>query len=437
MLGYRIELRLTILKLRSIVYATLVVLGIIWTGLLCVDAFVKQGFRSTQESVATIILLSSQVLITMGIPIVILLGSSESLKDSRWFNHAWFELLCLGLMLSYQFGGALIFSLLSSNFVCPGDADKQGVCQLVNVYISICSWIIPVILLFYCIYAAIRCLRLSPRYPKVWRTPFTLMPWNPNLLDLDLESKTSTSTLNKPRTGSLDEIKASISSSSSSNPSARSSTQPQSSPIASRFSSSGPSVRASMKPTVAATLSMSRFSETPLVEKHNSGSQFKHQSRQSYSQPLPPFLNVQSTSNFTFPPSTEPPANGQRLSQDKDRYRQSQLPPKHNSRLTFQQPPPLPPNPPLLTRTPIGPPRPLTLSSGQNKRVTPYFPTYYYYPPSPSTRQPARLSTLPSALAAGGVAASRTSLQRPPQSLYPDRSAVGMSRKSLHVNSVN
>lgn len=261
------------------------------------------------------------------------------------------------------------------------------------------------------------------------------MPWNPNLLALDLESKTSTSTLNKPRTGTLDEIKAPMSTSSSSNPSARSSTQPQNSPSASRFSSSGPSVQASMKSTATAAPNMSRFSEMPLIEKNIARSQFKHQSQlrqQSYSQPLSS-LNTQSTSTFKFPPSIEPLASGQRLSQDKDKYRHSQFPSKHNSRLTFQQPPPLPPNPPLLAHTTLGPPKPLTLSSLQSKRISPYLPTYYYYPPSPSTRQPARLSTLPSVLTAGGTA-SRASLQPPPQSLYPNRSAVGMSRKSFNAN---
>lgn len=301
--------------------------------------------------------------------------------------------------------------------------------------------------LFYCIYATIRCFRLSAKYPRVWKTPFTMMPWNPNLLELAFESKQSTSTLSKPRSGSLDDVETAVSKmsssdpsmrgsmqsqngasrssvsrpvrastqwqntssrSSTSQPSIRASTQSQVPPSASKFSTSDRSVRGSAQLLSTPTPNVSRFSQNPLSSRSSTQLQLQSQPRvQSYSQPLSAVNNP--LSNLS--PNLQNPRRSQ--GQNKGNFRESLLPPnptllKQDKRLTFQQLSSLPPsNPPPMVHATLGPPIPLTL---RDKTVSPYIPAHHYYPRSSSTRQSIQFST-PS------VAASVSRTFLPPSSV--------------------
>ncbi|KAF8580911.1 hypothetical protein K439DRAFT_269088 [Ramaria rubella] len=83
------------------------------------------------------------------------------------------------MLLAFQFTAALLFTVFSSSFDCENsDADLEGRCQLVNVYISFASWIVPVMLFLFVSYFMLVCFRVSRQSPTLWRTPVRFCPWN-------------------------------------------------------------------------------------------------------------------------------------------------------------------------------------------------------------------------------------------------------------------
>jgi len=197
-----LERRAIILRIRAYVFVILVLLGILWTALLCVDSFSKGGFRSRVEAVSIIFFLTSQAFTPLCIPVLIILDHSDTAEKSRWHGHAWFEIVWLTGLFVCQFTAALLFTLMSPSFDCNNaNADIQGECQLVNVYVSIAAWLTPAMLASFLGYLIAVCYRVSRRCPNVWRTPIRLVPWDHDA-SAEIIPKSDyyrPTTLNKPR----------------------------------------------------------------------------------------------------------------------------------------------------------------------------------------------------------------------------------------------
>jgi len=189
-----LEGRTIVLRTRAYVFVSIVIMGLVWTGLLSAVSFVKGRFRSGGESAATITFLAAQVISALYIPIFALADSSDHVGSSRWYSHTWFELLSLYFLFAFQFSGSLVYTLLSPSFNCTEDsADREGECQLVNAYISIASWLTPVAIIIYMTYITAVCIRRSKVFRAIWRTPMRLVPWDNGDLGASMLSKTSAS----------------------------------------------------------------------------------------------------------------------------------------------------------------------------------------------------------------------------------------------------
>ncbi|KAF8488787.1 hypothetical protein JB92DRAFT_3015434 [Gautieria morchelliformis] len=171
--------RVVVLRSRGYVHVAVVVIGILWIGVLSAYAFTKGGYPTVQESVSVTLLLSFNALSTLCIPIFSLLDASDSVERSRWYSHVWFELTSLSLLLVSHFAAALLFDILSPSFHCANsNPDSEGWCKLINVYISVASWITPLILFLFISYLSLASFRTAPRFPTLWHTPVRFCPWD-------------------------------------------------------------------------------------------------------------------------------------------------------------------------------------------------------------------------------------------------------------------
>ncbi|KAJ7905376.1 hypothetical protein B0H14DRAFT_6019 [Mycena olivaceomarginata] len=128
------------LKARAIAFSIIILISLVWTVLLCVYMYVGWETLSatTEHPIITVMLLTDTLTVLMLI-ILLLLPFREWLDAAR----------ILFLMVAH-IGIAIIFAYWTPQFRCPTSTrDSEGVCGLLNLYILIASWVIPVLLIIY------------------------------------------------------------------------------------------------------------------------------------------------------------------------------------------------------------------------------------------------------------------------------------------------
>ncbi|KAI9510224.1 hypothetical protein F5148DRAFT_614004 [Russula earlei] len=153
------------LKLRLAAFSLTTFICLIWVILLSCVLFLRWEVSSQPERSFLFIFLGIDALTVIMLPILLIV------KFRTWLDGA--RLL---LLLTCHIGMATSFVFWISTIPCPDDApDDRGVCQLLNVYIMIASWVPPFLLILYGAGLAI----------YAWR--YASKPWRPLSIDEEAE----------------------------------------------------------------------------------------------------------------------------------------------------------------------------------------------------------------------------------------------------------
>jgi len=147
------------LKARAIAFSLIMLTSLVWIVLLCVYMYVGWDTLSdTAERPIIAVMLLTDTLTVIMLLILLILPFREWLDAARF----------LFLMLAH-IGIAGTFAYWNPKFHCPTSTpDSEGVCRLLNLYILIASWVIPVLLILYASGLAFAMIRSSrPSIPPV------------------------------------------------------------------------------------------------------------------------------------------------------------------------------------------------------------------------------------------------------------------------------
>jgi len=127
------------LKLRLAMFSLTTLICFIWVILLSCVLFLRWQVSSLPEQSFLFIFLGIDTLTVIMLPVLLLV------KFRTWLDAA--RLL---LLLVCHIGIAASFVIWYPNIPCPNDTpDDRGVCQLINVYIIMASWVPPLLLILY------------------------------------------------------------------------------------------------------------------------------------------------------------------------------------------------------------------------------------------------------------------------------------------------
>jgi len=138
-------------RVRTVSFSLITVVSLVWISLLCVE--ISTRWDSSDPSQRTLV----GVLILVNAITTIMLPSLMIVEFRMWLDAA-----RLFFLLLAHIGTAALYASWNAGFACPDqDADAQGVCRLINMYVLIGSWVIPAMLLAYSSWLAL----VYYRYP--------------------------------------------------------------------------------------------------------------------------------------------------------------------------------------------------------------------------------------------------------------------------------
>ncbi|KAJ7632506.1 hypothetical protein FB45DRAFT_912630 [Roridomyces roridus] len=127
------------LKIRAISFSLILCISLLWITLLCVFVYLQWDSTDSHERVLVVLMLITHSLTMITLLVLLIIPFHPWLDGARMFflvvTHA-----CIA--------GA--FAFWNPKLQCPTSTpDSQGLCLLLNMYILIASWIVPVLLLVY------------------------------------------------------------------------------------------------------------------------------------------------------------------------------------------------------------------------------------------------------------------------------------------------
>ncbi|KAI0062330.1 hypothetical protein BV25DRAFT_672949 [Artomyces pyxidatus] len=144
------------LRLRTIAFAVTTFICFVWIILLSCLLFIRWGISSQSERAFLVLFLLVDIITMILLPILILRKFRTWLDGARLL----FLLIC-------HIGLAVAFAVWTPNIPCPDRTpDDEGVCQLLNVYIIMASWIPPALLVAYGVCLSVYTWRYASR-PRV------------------------------------------------------------------------------------------------------------------------------------------------------------------------------------------------------------------------------------------------------------------------------
>lgn len=128
------------LKLRAYAFGIISLLSFTWITLLCVVAYTRFSLSSRPEQTFIVLLLLINLLTVLLLPIMLLLRFRSWLDAARML-----------ILLACHIGIAAAYTAWVPNMPCSSsNGDDPGVCELVNTYMLIATWVIPALLIVYC-----------------------------------------------------------------------------------------------------------------------------------------------------------------------------------------------------------------------------------------------------------------------------------------------
>lgn len=143
-------------KVRAVTFTCIILISFLWTVLLSVQVYIRWDISDRCSRSLTAVFLLTNATTILILPFLLLL------EFRVWLDAA--RILLLAIL---QIGSAVAFTCWSPQIQCPDQtADQQGVCKLINIYMLMGCWIVPVILILYASYFAAMVYRQS-RIPVV------------------------------------------------------------------------------------------------------------------------------------------------------------------------------------------------------------------------------------------------------------------------------
>ncbi|KAJ7452535.1 hypothetical protein B0H11DRAFT_2073881 [Mycena galericulata] len=141
------------LKIRAIAFSLILCISLLWVTLLSVYMYFEWDVTDSDERPIIAVMLLTDTL-TIILLLVLLI-----LPFRAWLDAARFLFLLLA-----HIGIAATFAFWNPKFHCPTSSpDLEGVCRLLNLYILVASWVIPVLLIIYSSGLALFMVRSSPQ----------------------------------------------------------------------------------------------------------------------------------------------------------------------------------------------------------------------------------------------------------------------------------
>jgi len=127
------------LKLRGWAFGIISLLSLTWIILLSVVAYTRFSLTSRPAQTFIIVLLLVNLLTVILLPVMLLLRF-----------RSWLDAVRLLILLTCHIGIAATYSVWVPNLQCSSsNGDEEGVCELVDMYMLIGTWIIPALLIVY------------------------------------------------------------------------------------------------------------------------------------------------------------------------------------------------------------------------------------------------------------------------------------------------
>ncbi|KAK7693655.1 hypothetical protein QCA50_003224 [Cerrena zonata] len=129
----------TFLKLRTIAFSCIILINFAWVVLLFVELFLRWDIsQPTQRNLVLIIAIVNALTAIMLLVLIIV-------KFRFWLDAG-----RLFFLLLAHIGPAAGFATYVAKQPCPQDGtDEESVCEMLNVYIVIASWVVPLLLIIY------------------------------------------------------------------------------------------------------------------------------------------------------------------------------------------------------------------------------------------------------------------------------------------------
>jgi len=127
------------MKLRTGTFCCMTLVSLTWLVLLSIELFLRWDVSDPAQRSLTVMLVLINTITVILLPALLIVQF-----------RAWLDVARMLLLLFGHFGPAIAFTIGNKRFTCPDDTpDDNGVCQLVNLYILLGSWVIPALLLVY------------------------------------------------------------------------------------------------------------------------------------------------------------------------------------------------------------------------------------------------------------------------------------------------
>lgn len=141
------------LKLRAVAYSITTFVCFVWIILLSCLAFTRWSMYSLSERSFLALFLVINTITVIVLPILILQKFRTWLDGARLL----FLLIC-------HIGIAMAFAIWNPTFSCPDQTpDGENVCQLLNIFILLASWVPPALLITYGVCLAVYTFRYASR----------------------------------------------------------------------------------------------------------------------------------------------------------------------------------------------------------------------------------------------------------------------------------
>ncbi|KAI0341795.1 hypothetical protein BDW22DRAFT_274125 [Trametopsis cervina] len=129
------------MKLRAIAFSCMLFVGLVWLVLLSVELFLRWDISDPAQRSLVVVFVMIETVTVILLPAMLIVPFRVWLDATRM----------LALVLAH-YGVAIAFTVKNASFVCPDQTlDDDGVCELIDTYIMLGSWVIPGLLLAYLI----------------------------------------------------------------------------------------------------------------------------------------------------------------------------------------------------------------------------------------------------------------------------------------------
>ncbi|KAI0082751.1 hypothetical protein K474DRAFT_1654908 [Panus rudis PR-1116 ss-1] len=136
------ELGPTFLKLRVIAFSCIIFTSFVWIVLLFVELYLRWDVSENAQRNLVIFLTVTNVITVILLPILIIVPF-----------RIWLDTARLSFLLIAHIGTAIGFTVYMAQNPCNSDPsdtnDDNGVCDVINVYITLASWVVPTLLIAY------------------------------------------------------------------------------------------------------------------------------------------------------------------------------------------------------------------------------------------------------------------------------------------------